>query len=368
SILERDGHTVRAMSHAREALRVARQSRPDLIISDLLMPDMDGFEFVRQLRTVPEIRATRIIFFTANHGLESAEALAEACGVSHILPKPSPQKDILDAVRSILGSEPQPAVAPAAAFERQHARVLNDKIFEQVRELEETNEKLRLSEAQLHRLTARLQSAHEEERTRVARYLHDELGQMLTALRMTCALLSARMPRERADLAEYVESCEKLTDEMVVAVQRLATDLRPGVLDLGLPGALEWQLREFENRSGIRCAIELPGEEPALDSTCATELFRIFQETLTNVARHSGATLLDVSLDCQDGNVTLRVRDNGRGITREEQSSQRAIGLLGMRERASLIGGSLSIAGESGAGTTVSVTAPVRPLELSGNK
>jgi two-component system sensor histidine kinase UhpB len=216
------------------------------------------------------------------------------------------------------------------------------------------------SAEQFQRLVVRLRSAQEEERARVARYLHDELGQMLTALRMNCGWVKVRLPAGQTDLSEKMQSCMKLTDEMMVAVQRLATDLRPGILDLGIGAAIDWQVREFQARSDIACTVEVPEDEDPMDPGRATEIYRIFQEALINIARHSCATRVKVILKQEGNALVLDVHDNGRGITREELSGFGALGLLGMRDRAASIGGTVSIEGAPKSGTTVRITVPLR--------
>jgi signal transduction histidine kinase len=143
-------------------------------------------------------------------------------------------------------------------------------------------------------------------------------------------------------------------------VRRISTELRPGILDhLGLVAAVEWAAEEFQSRTGIQCRVSLPETNPAIDAERATALFRIFQETLTNIARHAGATAVRVALSLESGNVSLEVRDNGRGISEDQLAASGSLGILGMRERALLLGGEFSIAGDPGTGAIVRVRIPV---------
>jgi signal transduction histidine kinase len=145
-------------------------------------------------------------------------------------------------------------------------------------------------------------------------------------------------------------------------VRRIATELRPGILDdLGLVAAVEWAAEEFEARTGTKCRLDLPEDDIVIDPERTTAIFRIFQETLTNITRHAEATEVDVRLAREDGNIVLEVRDNGRGIGEEELSAGRSLGILGMRERALLLGGELTIRGVPGKGTTVKVLIPEMP-------
>jgi signal transduction histidine kinase len=210
---------------------------------------------------------------------------------------------------------------------------------------------------QLRALAARLNSAREEERTRVAREIHDELGQALTAIKIEFASLLRDLPEELAE--SRGQSILRLLDQTIQSVRRIGTELRPGILDdMGLVAALEWAADDFQTRTGTRCRINLPDEDIALDPERATALFRIFQETLTNVARHADATQVDARLGKENGHLILEVRDNGKGVSEEELSARTSLGILGMRERVLLLGGTLTISGSPGNGTTVRVLIP----------
>ncbi len=211
---------------------------------------------------------------------------------------------------------------------------------------------------QLRALAARLQSVREEERTRVAREIHDELGQTLTAIKIDLVFLISERPEDQEHRFQRGQSILKLVEATIQAVRRISTELRPAILDdLGPVAAVEWAAEEFQARTGIKCHIDLADADIAIDPERATALFRIFQETLTNVARHANATEVNVRLSEEDGYLVLEVRDNGRGIGRE-QLSARSLGILGMRERALLIGGELNISGSPGQGTMVRVRIP----------
>jgi PAS domain S-box-containing protein len=217
-------------------------------------------------------------------------------------------------------------------------------------------EALQKSRDQLRALAARAQTVREEERTRVAREIHDELGQALTAIKIDLSSLCRELP---ADKRQQSKSILKLVDETIQSVRRISTELRPAVLDaVGLVAAVEWAVGEFETRTGTTYQLDLPKEDIAIDQDRATALFRIFQETLTNVARHAGATEVSVRLAKDDSNLTLVVHDNGKGLSEEQLSATNSLGILGMRERALLLGGELAITGAPGEGTTVKVRIP----------
>jgi PAS domain S-box-containing protein len=225
-----------------------------------------------------------------------------------------------------------------------------------ITDLKGAEEALEKSRDQLRALAARVQSVREEERTRVAREIHDELGQSLTAIKIDLSSLSHDLPAEKK---QQSASILKLVDETIQAVRRISTELRPAILDaVGLVAAVEWAAGEFAARTGTKCQLDLPQGDVVIDEERATALFRIFQETLTNVARHANATEVNVRLDEEDGNLTLEVHDNGGGIREEQLSAGSSLGILGMRERARLLGGELTLAGALGAGTTVRVRIP----------
>lgn len=226
-------------------------------------------------------------------------------------------------------------------------------------------EALRVSSEQQRALSARLQSAREEEGTRIAREIHDELGSTLTSLRWELegikkTLCEPGTVLPGGDLKEKLAGMLGLSDTMITIVRRIASDLRPVVLDvLGLEEAVEWQAQQFQDRTGIAVHCESPEIPIELNPVQSTAVFRIFQETLTNVLRHARATSVDVTMVEDTGVFVLMIGDNGRGITENERSGELSIGLLGMRERAHLIGGEIEVSGVEGEGTTVILRLPI---------
>jgi two-component system sensor histidine kinase UhpB len=226
-----------------------------------------------------------------------------------------------------------------------------------------SEDELKRSREQLRALSAYLQSAREQERTSIAREVHDDLGQTLTALKMDLSWLKKKLPERENALVEKTEAMTSLVDTSIQSVQRISSELRPGPLeDLGLTAAIEWQAEEFENRSGIQCEIRFDPEDIALDRNLATTIFRIFQETLTNIARHANASAVKAHLIHKDDKLQLRVSDNGKGISKEELSDPKAFGLIGMRERAFVWQGDVEITGVPDKGTSVEVSIPLRIL------
>jgi PAS domain S-box-containing protein len=238
-------------------------------------------------------------------------------------------------------------------------------ILRDTTERKEAEEALSRSEGQLRALAARLQQAREEEAARIARELHDQLGRCLTTIKMDLALIERMVsgqPTAEAirSISEKTQLMREAIDEAVHVVRKISTDLRPGILDdLGLAAALEWQAKEFQRRSGILCILNIGEEDLEVSREQATAVFRIFQEILTNIARHSKAGKVWVHLDAQDGILTLEVEDNGVGISPEALRQPQTLGLLGMRERAAIFGGEVEIAGVPSKGTTVIVRMPV---------
>jgi PAS domain S-box-containing protein len=239
-------------------------------------------------------------------------------------------------------------------------------IAEDVSERKRAQEELQHSFEQLRALTARLQGIREEERKSVAREIHDELGQALTAIKIDLASLMRELPADQERQRRRTDSILELVDQTIQSVRRISTELRPGILDdLGLVAALEWAAEEFEARTGTRCRLDLPGDDIEIDQERATAMFRIFQETLTNVARHAKASEVGVRLAKDNGDLTLEVHDNGKGIDEEELSAGGSLGILGMRERATLLGGELGILGAPQNGTTVRVRIPITHLRMT---
>jgi len=230
----------------------------------------------------------------------------------------------------------------------------------------QAEEGLSRSRQALRALMGRIDRDREDTRTRIAREIHDNLGHALTDLRLDLGWVARQLGKagysSRSALHKRIASMSQRVEGEMRFVREVATDLRPPVLDtLGLAAAIEWQAGQFYQRAGIACDLNVPDRLPALDSLKVTAMFRIFQEILANIVRHAQATRAEVRLTAQAGRLTLRVGDNGRGITPEQQSDPKALGLLGMRERAAAQGGEVTIEGARGRGTVVTVSLPILP-------
>ena len=221
------------------------------------------------------------------------------------------------------------------------------------------SEQVRVAAEQLRALASRLQQVREEERTEVAREIHDELGQALTGLKLDIAWMKNRLPRNHAMMEQCASVIERI-DQTLTAVRRIATELRPSILDqLGLAAALEWQGQEFRARTGIDVTTEIVVDDALIPDKLGSSAFRILQESLTNVLRHSKATHVAIRLERTPSLLMLEITDNGIGASATYLNGTRSLGVIGMRERALACGGEFSIAGTPGTGTTVLLRVPL---------
>ncbi len=222
-------------------------------------------------------------------------------------------------------------------------------------------EQEKMTADELRRLTAHLQSIREEERARIARQIHDDVGQDMAALKMEVSLLQKKQGQlSIGESSQKLEEMKGMIDQTLQSTRRMASGLRSAVLDqLGLVEAIEWQTKEFASKTGIVCRFQKDIGELALDASKTIAIFRIYQEMLLNVSQHAQAKHVDIRLDDEDGNFNLIVQDDGRGIAPEKIKDPLSLGLLGMRERAQFLGGRLTILPAAGQGTVVQVTVPL---------
>lgn len=311
-----------------------KKAPPDVILSDFSLPSLDGYTALELARErCPDVP---FIFVTGTLGEEVAiETL---------------KKGATDYVLKHRLSRLVPSVHRALREAKERT------------ERKKAQEKLRQSHEQLRALSIYLQYVREEERIKIAREVHDELGQALTGLKLQLTWLTSRLPKAQRILHDRARSMSQRIDETIHTVCRIATELRPGILDTaGLLAALEWQANEFETQTGIECRVKTSISETLWDQDLNTAFFRIFQETLTNIIRHANATKVEVRFSEADGYLVLEVKDNGRGISDAEIHNTKSIGLLGMRERAALLNGDVSVTGEPGKGTTIITRIPHPP-------
>jgi signal transduction histidine kinase len=305
---------------------------PDLILSDFSLPSLDGYAALAIAREKsPDVP---FIFVTGTLGEEVAIETLKQGATDYVLKQRLSR--LVPSVHRALREASERA-------ERQRAE-----------------EQLRQSHEQLRALSVYLQHVREEERTVIAREVHDELGQTLTGLKLELTWLASRLPPRLRTLHAKAKSMAEHIDEIIHSVRRIATELRPGLLDTaGLLAALEWQAQEFQKQTGIQCRVKAAIKETLWNQDLNTAFFRIFQETLTNIIRHANATKVNVRLAEMSRHLVLEVKDNGRGISEAEIHNTRSIGLLGMRERAALLGGEVRFSGEPGKGTSVRVRIPL---------
>jgi signal transduction histidine kinase len=327
-LLLSSGHSVVLAESGEDALRCVLKQDFAAILMDARMPGVDGFTAARTIRERERSRTTPIIFLTgALEDLPSMFRGYEAGAVDYMVKPIVPE-------------------------------VLKFKISVFV-DLYNKNLALRKSEENLRALAAHVQSVREEEWARIAREIHDELGQALTGLKMDLTWVAKQLPPDDA-VAAKTRSMFDLIDGTIQSVRRIATRLRPAVLDeVGLGPAIDWQAKEFQKRSGIRCKVSAPADALALDPERSTAAFRIFQELLTNIARHANATRVDIAVRVDSGSLILEVEDNGRGIDESALFSPKSLGLLGMRERVLPFGGHVDITGVRDQGTKVRVSIPL---------
>jgi len=323
--------SVTAVATQRDFEAELARRAPNLILSDYRLPLFDGraaLEIAK--RVVPDIP---FIFVTGVLGEEIAIETLKKGATDYVLK--SRLSRLVPAVERALSE---------AGQRIEHRRA---------------EDKLQRSHDQLRALTGHLQYVREEERTRIAREVHDELGQALTGIKLDLSWLAGRLVGA-AGLKRKIKAMSAQIDATIQAVRKIATELRPGVLDnLGLAAAIEWQAADFQARTGIRCEVKTSMEETILDQDFSITCFRIFQETLTNIIRHAKATRVEVRMAPDGRDLILTVRDNGRGISEKDVVNNRSIGLIGMRERAAQLGGELFFSGAAARGTTVTMRVPL---------
>jgi signal transduction histidine kinase len=230
-------------------------------------------------------------------------------------------------------------------------------VYRDVTELKKAQDEVLRSREQLRELAVRMQQVLERERTTVAHDLHDRVTQGLTALKFDLDALRRRQEHAEPEVVDKLRKSIDLVEGLTATSRDIITELRPGMLDdLGLSAAIDWQLDQFSQRTGVRCSAALMRDDSSMSPVHATALFRVLQELLANVARHAEATEVSVSLESCDDSVVLTVRDNGRGIADEEAASADSFGLLGIHERVRALGGNFSIGCETDKKGTVACT------------
>jgi len=345
-------YDVETVADGQAAIQAAHRHAPDLIVSDVMMPILDGFELLKALRGDEQTRTIPVILLSARAG-EEARVEGVRAGADDYLIKPFSARELLARVGGRLE-------IARLQRERELQLIVSQAELEQ-RVQERTQELLNASE-ELRELSARILQAQDEERRRIARELHDGVGQLLAALGMEASNVARESDRLNSRAAASLKNIESLIAQMNTDIRTMSHLLYPPLLDeVGLQSALKNYVTGFAERSGIHVSLELPAAIERLDRDYELSLFRIVQECLTNIHRHSGSKTASIRIVRNDGAMVLEVRDEGRGMPAERlseiQSRGSGVGIRGMRERTLQLSGTMSIE-SNGSGTTINVVIP----------
>lgn len=343
-ILKAQRYEVRSADSGELALRSATVNPPDLILLDVSMPGMDGFEVCQRLKALPKTRDIPVIFVSAVTPL-SEKVRGFELGAVDFITKPFQQEELLARVSTHL------------ELNRLRHR-LETIVVENTRQLRESRDMLR-------EISIRRENAREDERRYIAREIHDDLGQMLGGLRMRLSTLMLQAPPGSDELTPQLQSLMNLTDQTIRVVRDVVSKLRSPVLDAGIVPGLEWLINDFQRTTGLLGRLTLSNEKISLPDDIATVLFRIAQESLTNVARHAQARRVDIALDLLANDCRMEVRDDGAGFEPADVR-EKSFGLEGMRERCHILGGRLDIVSAPGQGTTIRIRIPLSAGRASG--
>lgn len=338
AILEQAGYKVRPALSGEMALKAIAGELPDLVLLDVRMPEMDGYSICRHMKALERARDIPVIFISGAAETADRVTAFQTGGVDYIT-KPFHAEEVLARVRTHIQLY-------------RIRRDLEEMVYQRTAELVE-------SEAHLRQLSVFLQHVREEDRAHFARELHDELGQNLTALRIDFNGLANSLTETSPAVAARLAAIDRMIDGTVDSVRRICEDLRPGMLDdLGLEAALASYAKRFSRQSGVACDLALDRDDYGLDEPMSTAIFRIVQESLTNIARHAAASHAMVALQDSGDDLLLTIADDGCGLPAELTSERKTYGLLGMRERVSMLGGHITIDSAPTRGTHIEVRIP----------
>ena len=362
-LTDRNGYEVITARSGEEALRHVLNHDFAVILLDVSMPSMDGFETAEAIHSHPRSASVPIIFVTAHyademHRLKGYQKGAVDYLFTPIIPQILQTKVavFVELAKKNLQLQHQKQELEALNADLQAQRLAD---LQHINERRQAEEALRQSQEELRQLASYQERIKEDERKRIAREIHDELGQNLLALRIDIAMLHARTSSTHPRLNRKVHAVLDQIDATMKAMRAIINNLRPTVLDLGLNAAIEWQVKEFQRRTGIECELVISDNEIVVDDGRATALFRILQESLNNVFRHARATKTRIEVRQEDDTLVMSVTDNGVGIFPGCRRKANSFGLVGIKERVSTLGGELSIDTQKDKGTSLLVCIPV---------
>jgi signal transduction histidine kinase len=367
-----DDYEVMTARSGDEALRHVLTHEFAVILLDVSMPGMDGFETAEAIHSHPRSASVPIIFITAHYADEMHKLKGYQKGaVDYLFIPVIPQ--ILQAKVGVFVDLAKKNLQ--LQYKTQELAALNRDLEEQrmqdqqrIAERKQAEDALRKSQEELRQLASHQAQIKEDERKRIAREIHDELGQNLLALRIDISMLHTRTSTSHPKLNAKVHTVLNQIDTTMKSLRAIINNLRPTVLDLGLNAAIEWQVRDFQRRTGIACDLKMDEQDFVLDDNRATALFRILQESLSNVIRHAQANRVNVELHQDSSNLVMKIADDGIGAFLDCKQKTNSFGLIGIKERISALGGELVIDSGAGKGTSLTISIPMEEGGSERNK
>lgn len=359
-LMQSVGYSVRQAQDGEMALLSVQNRIPDLILLDVRMPNMDGFEVCKRLKSDPITSNIPIIFLSALQESED-RLLGLRLGAVDYISKPYEPQEVLLRVRTHL------ELRNLQLHLEEMVEMRTQQLTTEINDRRNAEYELLESRQKLRELTGYLEDVREDERARIAREIHDELGQALTVIRIDITRMATKLDEPRERLQEYLDNITSVLEQATDTARTISENLRPGMLDLlGLEAAIGHHVERFSDTTGIPCALKIDNlGHLNIDSKLSTAVFRIVQESLTNIARHAQASKVDVSIADLDVELVVIIQDNGTGIPPRQGIKKRSYGLLGMSERTQSLGGNLMIESVPGKGTRIEASFP---YQLAGEK
>jgi signal transduction histidine kinase len=351
-ILSDAGYTVRLAQDGAMGLHSALKRQPDLMLLDIKMPGIDGYEVCRRIKSNPETSGIPIIFLSA---LQDKSSLLKGfeLGATDYINKPYLAEEVLARVHTHI--ELQLLRVDLEAKLKARTQNLETEILER----KEIEQELRLSQTKLQNLSTHLEDVREKERARLARELHDEMGQAFTVMKMDLVRLYEHHDLDDKFLKERLSSLLSVLNQVADTARSISENLRPGMLDvLGLNAAVQSYVEKYTLCTGIKCLLTMSHDEFAFDDRLATALFRIVQESLTNVAKHAQAKQVEIKIFKMDNRIVLIIQDDGVGLV-PDAYSKNCFGMIGMRERVRSFGGEFVLDSNAAYGTRIEIYIPL---------